>query len=153
VHKTSILSLASLALAALPASASLIGTATITPSQIDATHYHYDLVLNDTGTTTIGTFWFAWKPGQDYMPVQPTDILSPANWTEMVTAAGAGDGFAIQWVAAAGSELAAGASLAGFSFRQHSHACSDRRRFAILQQPTGRDQFRLQPGAFFGCRL
>jgi hypothetical protein len=67
------------ALAALPASASLIGTATITPSQIDATHYYYDLILNDTGTTTIGTFWFAWKPGQDYMPVQPTDILSPAN--------------------------------------------------------------------------
>ena len=116
MNKTSILSLPLLALAGLPASASLIGTATITPSQIDATHYHYALVLNDTGTTTIGTFWFAWKPGQDYMPVQPTDILSPANWSEMVTGGGAGDGFAIQWVAAAGSELAAGASLAGFSF-------------------------------------
>ncbi len=116
MNKTSILSLALLALAGLPASASLIATATITPSQIDATDYHYDIVLNDTGTTTVGTFWFAWKPGQDFMPVQPTNILSPANWTDLVTGGGPGDGFAIQWVASAGSELAAGASLPGFSF-------------------------------------
>jgi len=35
-------------------------------------------------------------PAEDFMPVSPTNIVSPAGWTEIVTHAGAGDGYAIQ---------------------------------------------------------
>jgi hypothetical protein len=35
-------------------------SATIAATQLASGEYQYTLNLNDTGTTTIGTFWFAW---------------------------------------------------------------------------------------------
>ena len=37
----------------------------------------YALQLNNTSTdgSTIGTFWFSWIPGQDYMPVAPSSVI------------------------------------------------------------------------------
>ena len=79
--------------------------------------YQYSATLNDTGTTTIGTFWFAWVPGEDFLDVSPTNIVTPAGWTAIVTHVGAGDGYAIQYKAtAAASYLQPGASLSGFGF-------------------------------------
>jgi hypothetical protein len=103
-------------LAAAPACASELASATYTFIQINPTTYQYDLTLNDIGSTNIGTFWFSWIPGEDFMPVNPTNILSPASWTPVVTHAGGSDGYAIQWVAGAGSALTPGASFAGFDF-------------------------------------
>jgi hypothetical protein len=92
-------------------------TATITSTQVDPTTWHYDLTLNDTGTTNIGTFWFAWVPGADLMPTSPFSIDQPVSWTSAVTNEGPSDGFAIQWQASTPSALLTpGHSLMGFSF-------------------------------------
>jgi hypothetical protein len=98
-------------------------TATATISQVanlggSPTVFQYALTLNDTGTTTAGTFWYAWVPGQDYMDVLPTSITSPVGWQEIVTGSGnSSDGYAIQWSATtSAADLAAGSSLTGFGF-------------------------------------
>ena len=93
-----------------------IASATISSTQLDATDWQYNLILNDTGTTDVGTFWFSWVPGEDFMGVAPSGVSSPAGWTDNVTNGGAGDGFAIQWLATPGDELTPGNSLAGFQF-------------------------------------
>jgi hypothetical protein len=91
--------------ATLSASGQLSGTAA-------AGAFNYTLTLNNSGasTTNIETFWFSWVPGSDFMAVNPTDIVSPAGWTNQVTHVGAGDGFAIQFVTSTGP-LAPGGSL------------------------------------------
>ncbi len=70
----------------------------------------YSITLNNTGTTTIGTFWLGWVPGAGFLSATPTDIGSPAGWTEMTTNSGA----AVQWVTS--MPVAAGSSLSGFTF-------------------------------------
>jgi hypothetical protein len=102
--------------AGLPLSAGLLATSTMTWTQLDATNYHYDLILNDTGTTTVGTFWFAWIPGQNYMPTTPFNIAGPTSWTPVITGGGAGNGHAVRWVAAVGVRLNPGDSQSGFGF-------------------------------------
>jgi hypothetical protein len=72
--------------------------------------FQYDLTLTDTGTTTIGTFWFSWVPGAGFMPVGPTGVVSPAGWSDILTNS---DG-AIQWTT--GAPLTAGSSQSGFEF-------------------------------------
>lgn len=114
------LALASIALAwacsAAPALAAEEATATLSSVALDATTWQYSLTLNDTGTTNLGTFWFAWIPGQNYMASAPTDITSPNSWSSRITHGGATDGYAIQWVAGAGGALTPGQSLSGFTF-------------------------------------
>jgi hypothetical protein len=66
-------------------------------------------MLNNTGTTDIGTFWFAWIPGDNFMTVAPTDVQSPAGWTANVIS-----GFSIQWLDS--GSLAQGTSQSGFEF-------------------------------------
>ena len=72
--------------------------------------YDYTLTLNNTGTTTIGTFWFAWVPGAGFLPDTPTSVSSPAGWSASLK----NSGHSIQWVAAA--PLQPGQSLSGFVF-------------------------------------
>jgi hypothetical protein len=93
-----------------------IASATISSTQLNPTTWQYDVVLDDIGTTDIGTLWLGWVPGEDFMPTDPFDVMSPTSWTDIVTNAGAGDGFAIQWVAGSGAALTPGDSLAGFQF-------------------------------------
>ena len=79
--------------------------------------YQYTITLKDTGTTTIGTFWFAWIPGADFMPVKPLSVALPAGWRDNITHAGSKDGFAIQWIASSpSSDLHPGQSKV-FHFR------------------------------------
>ena len=105
-----------LACSAASALAAESATATLSSTQLSPTSWQYSLTLNDTGTTDIGTFWFAWVPGKDFMPTAPTSVEDPVSWTAMTTHGGASDGFAIQWVAGAGGALAPGESLGGFTF-------------------------------------
>jgi hypothetical protein len=58
--------------------------------KLDATHYRYTLHLYNDGSSNIGTFWFAWAPGADYLAVAPTNIVSPPAWT-------ATGGLSIEW--------------------------------------------------------
>ena len=104
------------ACAAAPASAAEAASATFTSEQLSPTSWQYSLTLNDTGTTHLGTFWFAWVPGKDFMAAAPSNIADPSGWSAITTHAGATDGFAIQWKAGAGALLAPGQSLTGFMF-------------------------------------
>jgi len=88
----------------------LSATATFTDTQVSPGVYQYDLTLNDTGTTSIGTFWFAWAPGFGFMTAPPTSIQSPLGWTENITNGGG----AIQWLDS--GALAQGGSQSGFVF-------------------------------------
>ena len=56
------------ACAAAPAVASEAASATFSSTQLSPTSWQYSLTLNDTGTTDLGTFWFAWVPGKDEFP-------------------------------------------------------------------------------------
>jgi hypothetical protein len=101
----------------LPVQASEMSTATYSVTQLTPGNWQYSFTLNDTGTTNIGTFWFSWKPGQDYMPTVPANITAPTGWVFQVTGSNnATDGNAVQWVANAGSAETPGQSLTGFSF-------------------------------------
>jgi hypothetical protein len=94
------------------ANAALSATATISASQGSGGLNHYDLVLTNTGSTTIGTFWFAWIPGGNFMQATPTNMTAPAGWqANLINSAGS----SIQYVTT-GSLLAAGGTLSGFSF-------------------------------------
>jgi hypothetical protein len=96
--------------------ASEMAQATFTATQLNPSTWQYDVSLVDTGTTNIGTFWFAWVPGEDFLPTSPTNVLSPASWTDQITHGGASDGFAIQWVAGPGAAVTPGSTLQGFQF-------------------------------------
>jgi hypothetical protein len=91
--------------------AGISATATITDSQISPGVYDYSVTLNNTGTTTIGTFWFGWIPGAGFLSAAPTDVISPTGWNDRLTNANS----AIQWTTAT-DLLAPGDSLSGFSF-------------------------------------
>jgi Hint domain len=92
-------------------------SATISATQLDATHWQYSLSLTDTGTTTIGTFWFAWVPGENFLTTPPSSVSNPAGWQDQVTTDFPGDGFGVQWTASLPSNaLQPGDTLTGFSF-------------------------------------
>jgi hypothetical protein len=94
-----------------------IATASISVVEIGPGEFQYSLTLNDTGTTQLGTFWFSWIPGDNFMPVSPTAVTSAAGWRDVVTQGGPSGGSAIQWTAVApAGDLSTGNSLAGFSF-------------------------------------
>jgi hypothetical protein len=88
----------------------IAATATITTTQLNSTTFHYEMTLTNTGTTTIGTFWFAWIPEEGFMDVTPMNIKSPANWSSAITD---NDG-SIQYVTT--DLLPPGATVSGFSF-------------------------------------
>jgi hypothetical protein len=90
-----------------------LATAQVSDTALGGGEFDYTIVLNNVGTGPVGTFWFSWIPGEDFMGTSPTDIVSPTNWTSNITHGGSTDGYAIQWVAS--SPLAAGSSL-DFSF-------------------------------------
>jgi hypothetical protein len=95
------------------ATATIVGT----PNGLGA--YTYTVTLNDTGTTTIGTFWFAWIPGQEYMNQDPSSIGSPTGWSAQVTTRSyaGGTGYAIEWTAnSSASYIHAGGSSQSFTF-------------------------------------
>jgi hypothetical protein len=101
-------------LVAAPAFGGIQGNAAITYKTV-AGGFEYDLTLNNTGNTTIGTLWFAWIPGYDFLPSAPTSVTSPAGWSDLVMNEFPGDGYSIQWVAT--TPMAAGSPpLSGFSF-------------------------------------
>lgn len=82
--------------------------------------YTYSMTFADGSSATepIGTIWFAWVPGKDFLPTSPLSETSPSGWTvNAITHAGASDGYAIRWEAtSAASDIQIGGTLSGFSF-------------------------------------
>ena len=117
------LSICGLAIAAAlaPGSEKIAGanetaSATYTVNNIVSGEWQYDITLDDTGTTNIGTYWFSWVPGDDFMPVSPISETAPTGWKiNAVTHGGSSDGYAIQWEATT-APITPGNSLSGFTF-------------------------------------
>lgn len=85
-----------------PAFAGISATAVLT-GQHDADGINYDYQIQVTNspssTDVIGTFWFSWMPGNNFMQHAPVSTTSPTGWGALVTHA-PNQGFAIQWIAA-----------------------------------------------------
>jgi hypothetical protein len=54
-------------------------SATIAATLLPSGNYQYSMTLSDTGSTTIGTFWFAWVPGEDFLDLMPSSMTAPAD--------------------------------------------------------------------------
>lgn len=97
------------------------GTSNFSIAQINANTWQYNFSLHDTGSTTIGSIWFAWVPGKDFLATSPLatpPISAPVGWTASApTHGGAGDGYGIQFTAnSTASYIQPGATLTGFQF-------------------------------------
>jgi hypothetical protein len=103
-----------LSVCAVSAHANLMATATISTNQTSAP-FSYRITLHNSGTTNIGTFWFAWMPGMDFLPTTPTSIIEPAGWSATVNGSGTSDGRSIEFIDNS-SLLTPGTSLSGFGF-------------------------------------
>lgn len=76
------------------------GTAVITDIPAGGGLFNYSILLTNTSSTaTIGTFWFAWVPGQSYMANAPSNIINPSGWSDFVVTPGGPDagGYSIEW--------------------------------------------------------
>ncbi len=105
---------------ATPASAGYVVTTTNSYKlDADGVNYDYTITLTDAvaSTSNIGTFWFAWVPGKDLMVNKPISEINPQGWTPTITGGGAGDGFAIQWVAGAANFAITPGNTLSFSFK------------------------------------
>jgi hypothetical protein len=79
-------------------------TATFTSQTLSGSMWRYTITVQDTSATApIGTYWFSWLPSSpaDFMPgPAPTNIVSPANWTNNLQGSGnSSDGYSLQWIA------------------------------------------------------
>lgn len=86
-------------------------SASMSSTQIAPGEFNYQITVQDTGTTTIGTFWFSWIPGAGFMPATPTDVMSPTGWTDTLT----NGGKSIRWTTTS-DDIQSGDSLDMFSF-------------------------------------
>jgi hypothetical protein len=121
-----------LAGAASPAIAQLAGNAQLTSTPAAGGQFNNAIVVHDTGTTTIGTFWYSWIPGENFMPSMPTNITSPTGWNAQVYVFG-GPTYSIEWYTYDPSAyVPAGGQLSGFGYTGTMDA-------AALQQPAGND--------------
>ena len=102
-------------MSATPTFAALAATATLSTSSTSAP-YSYTIDLHNTGTTNIGTFWFAWTDipvDYDFLPSAPTVTGMPSGWIAPITHNGIpGDGYGIEFYNYLGSAIAPGASFA-----------------------------------------
>jgi len=100
------------AFAALQASGTITTPSTTSP-------YDYTITLHNTGTTDIGSFWFAWTDtplDYDFLPSSPTVTGMPNGWIAPIThGPSLRDGYAIEYYNIGGSAIAPGGS-ATFSF-------------------------------------
>lgn len=75
--------------------------------------YTYDLTFKDAAgaTNSIGSVWYAWVPGQFFLPSAPTTASAPSGWTATISTT------SIQFVAgSAANYITAGSTLSGFSY-------------------------------------
>jgi hypothetical protein len=106
------------AMAAGTTSASETASATLSTTPLGGGEFQYNIALTNTSTDSskIGTFWFSWVPGADFMEAQPTGITQPTGWNNLITGSdNSSDGNAIQWTVGSGALLSAG-STDDFSF-------------------------------------
>jgi hypothetical protein len=100
-----------------PAFGQLAGTATIAATP-DGPNFDYTISLTNTGSSNIGTFWFAWTPPgmpneYDFLPSEPFSITQPNGW--LGPASLGSPGYSIEYHNSTGSLIAPG-QTATFGF-------------------------------------
>jgi len=78
---------AGLAVSAVNSRAQIFASAQITAAPLGGGVYNYTLALDNTGSSPLETFWFAWDAyyNYDFMSVSPTSITDPSGWGYAVT--------------------------------------------------------------------
>ncbi len=103
-----------------PVLAAGISASAVITATADGSNWDYAITLTNSSASTdpIGTFWFAWVPGEDFMPDSPSNVVAPTGWdVNAITHGAAPDGYAIRWEASpVANALAPGSSLSGFTF-------------------------------------
>lgn len=104
-------------LAAPAGAAGIIGASAVLTAQADGPNFDYTITLTNTsgaGNDPIGTFWFSWVPGADYLATIPISVTNPTGWTDTIThfPNTPTNGYAIQWVEGdSAAAIAPGSSL------------------------------------------
>jgi len=107
---SALIALVTLAIA-MPASA-VISASGVYQSAPNGPNYDYNILLHNTGTTQIKTFWFSWLPYSSFLPSIPNSEGAPAGWSGQIVQDTYGN--SILW-STTGSGIAPGASLFGFT--------------------------------------
>ena len=78
-----------------------INASGVISSTAAGSNVNYTITLTNASSSNsgIGTFWYAWVPGEDFLATSPISVSPPPGWTDNITNMGAGDGFAIQFLA------------------------------------------------------
>ena len=78
-----------------------INASGVISSTAAGTGFNYSITLTNASSSNagIGTFWYSWVPGEDFLATSPTSVTPPPGWTDNITNMGPGDGFAIQFLA------------------------------------------------------
>jgi hypothetical protein len=82
--------------------------------------YTIDLTNSSSSNSGIGTFWYGWVPGEDFLATSPTSVVAPTGWTGTITHGGASDGYAIEFVSQSSIYNVAPGSSTVFSFNSTS---------------------------------
>ncbi len=95
-----------------------INASSVISSTAAGPNFNYTIALANAGSSNagIGTFWYAWVPGEDFLATSPISVSPPPGWSDHITNMGPGDGFAIQFLAnRPANDVQPGSSLS-FSF-------------------------------------
>jgi hypothetical protein len=108
--------------------------------------YSYNIVLKNTGTTSIDSFWFAWIPysGQlpdnyyNFLPSDPSAEVSPTGWSPTVVGPGVfGDGYSIRWDASSDPLAAGSTDDYGFTTKDDFATITGPDTIAFIPTPVG----------------
>jgi hypothetical protein len=99
--------------------ADITASAVIT-SAPDGPNFDYTIGLTNSSVSNagIGTFWYAWLPGEEFLHTSPLSVTPPTGWTDTITQpVGLYDGYAIEFTAnSSASYVQPGASM-NFMFK------------------------------------
>lgn len=78
-----------------------INASGVISSAAAGSNFNYTIKLTNEASSGagIGTFWYAWIPGRDYLATRPISVAPPRGWHDSITNMGAGDGYAIEYIA------------------------------------------------------
>jgi hypothetical protein len=91
-----------------------ISPAAVISSRPDGPNFDYTITLTNlsSSSASIGTFWYAWVPDNDFLATRPLSVTPPAGWSDQITHSGATDGYAILFTSnGASSNVPVGGSL------------------------------------------
>ena len=98
--------------------ANITASAVVSSTPVGASFdYTIQLTNSSSSSSAIGTFWYAWVPGQDYLATRPASVTAPTGWTDLIThTPGANDGYAIQFTTNNPADYVPAGSSLSFGF-------------------------------------